>query len=260
MKLKFNGFLVLLVVLVAQLTFAQERSVSGVVSDNAGLPLPGVSVLVKGTKNGTQSDFDGKYTIKAAPSDVLVFSYVGMKSSEKSASSTTVNIKLASDATQLESVVVTAMGIKRDKKAIGYAAQSVKGSTLTEARETNLTNALSGRIAGVQVTNSSGAVGASSRIVLRGNSSITGNNEALFVVDGIPFDNTSSGNAGDGGGRDLPNGVASISPDDIESMTVLKGPNAAALYGIRASNGVIIITTKSGKKGKGIASITFNTN
>jgi TonB-linked SusC/RagA family outer membrane protein len=245
---------------VAQLTFAQERSVSGIVSDNAGMPLPGVSVLVKGTKNGTQSDFDGKYSIKATPSDVLVFSYVGMKSSEKSASSTTVNIKLASDATQLESVVVTAMGIKRDKKAIGYAAQSVKGSTLTEARETNLTNALSGRIAGVQVTNSSGAVGASSRIVLRGNSSITGNNEALYVVDGIPFDNTSSGNADSGGGRDLPNGVASISPDDIESMTVLKGPNAAALYGIRASNGVIIITTKSGKKGKGISSITFNTN
>src|SRR6187402_646293 len=131
MKLKFKGFLVLLVVLVAQLTFAQERSVSGIVSDNAGMPLPGVSVLVKGTKNGTQSDFDGKFAIKAAPSDVLVFSYVGMKSSEKPASSTTINVKLASDATQLESVVVTALGIKRDKKSLGYAAQDVKGDAVS---------------------------------------------------------------------------------------------------------------------------------
>src|SRR6187551_4078451 len=151
MKLKFNGFLVLLVVLVAQLTFAQERSVSGIVSDNTGMPLPGVSVLVKGTKNGTQSDFDGKYTIKAAPSDVLLFSYVGMKSSEISASSTTVNAKLTSDATQLESVVVTAQGIKRDKKSLGYAAQDVKGSVLNEGGTNNAVSALSGNVAGLQV-------------------------------------------------------------------------------------------------------------
>src|SRR6187551_1672065 len=130
MKLKFNGFLVLAIVLIAQLAFAQERSVSGIVSDNTGMPLPGVSVLVKGTKNGTQSDFDGKYSIKATPSDVLVFSYVGMKSSEISASSTTVNAKLTSDATQLESVVVTAQGIKREKKSLGYASQQIKGSDL----------------------------------------------------------------------------------------------------------------------------------
>ncbi len=260
MKLKFNGFLVLLVVLVAQITFAQERVVSGVVSDNAGLPLPGVSVLVKGTKSGTQTDFDGKYSIKASSSQVLIFSYVGMKTQEVTASSATVNVKLASTAVELEGVVVTALGIKKSEKAIGYAAQSVKGASLTEARETNLVNALSGKIAGVQVTNSSGAVGASSRIVLRGNSSITGNNQALFVVDGVPFDNTSYSNADDTGGRDLPNGVASINPDDVESITVLKGPNAAALYGLRASNGVIIITTKSGKKGKGLSVASFNSN
>jgi TonB-linked SusC/RagA family outer membrane protein len=260
MKLKFNGFLVLLVVLVAQITFAQERVVSGVVSDNAGLPLPGVSVLVKGTKSGTQTDFDGKYSIKASSSQVLIFSYVGMKTQEVTASSATLNVKLASTAVELEGVVVTALGIKKSEKAIGYAAQSVKGSSLTEARESNLVNALSGKIAGVQVTNSSGAVGASSRIVLRGNSTITGNNQALFVVDGIPFDNSSYSNATDQGGRDLPNGVASINPDDIESITVLKGPNAAALYGLRASNGVIIITTKSGKKGKGLSVASFNTN
>ena len=260
MKLKFNGFLVLLVVLVAQLTFAQERSVSGVVSDNAGLPLPGVSVLVKGTKTGAQTDFDGKYSIKASSSQVLIFSYIGMKTQEITASSTNLNVKLKDTSVELEGVVVTALGIKKSEKAIGYAAQSVKGSDITEARESNLVNALSGKIAGVQVTNSSGAVGASSRVVLRGNSSITGNNQALFVVDGVPFDNSSYGNAGSGGGRDLPNGVASISPDDIESMTVLKGPNAAALYGLRASNGVIIITTKSGKAGKSKSVVSFNTN
>ncbi|TRX24936.1 SusC/RagA family TonB-linked outer membrane protein [Flavobacterium franklandianum] len=260
MKLKFNGFLVLLLVLVAQVTFAQDRVVSGVVSDNTSMPLPGVSVLVKGTKSGTQTDFDGKFSIKATSSQVLIFSFIGMKTQEVSASSSSINVKMASDAFELEGVVVTAFGIKKSEKAIGYAAQSVKGSSLTEARETNLVNALSGKIAGVQVTNSSGAVGASSRIVLRGNSTITGNNQALFVVDGIPFDNTSYGNADDGGGRDLPNGVASINPDDVESITVLKGPNAAALYGLRASNGVIIITTKSGKKGKGLSVVSFNTN
>ena len=260
MRLKFNGFLVLVVVLMAQFTFAQERAVSGTVSDNAGMPLPGVSVLVKGTKSGTQTDFDGKFSIKATSSQVLIFSYVGMKTQEIKATSTSVNVKLQDGALELEGVVVTALGIKKSEKAIGYAAQSVKGEELTEARQSNLVNALSGKIAGVQVTNSSGAVGASSRVVLRGNSSITGNNEALFVVDGVPFDNSSSGNAYSGGGRDLPNGVASISPDDIESMTVLKGPNAAALYGLRASNGVIIITTKSGKNGKGKAVVSFNSN
>ena len=260
MRLKFNGFLVLLVVLVAQITFAQERVVSGVVSDNAEMPLPGVSILVKGTKSGTQTDFDGKYSIKALPSQILIFSYIGMTTQEVMASSSKVNIKLASTAVELEGVVVTALGIKKSEKAIGYAAQSVKGSELTEARESNLVNALSGKIAGVQVTNSSGAVGSSSRVVLRGNSSISGNNQALFVVDGVPFDNSSYSTADDGGGNDLPNGIASISPDDIESITVLKGPNAAALYGLRASNGVIIITTKSGKSGKSKSVVSFNTN
>jgi TonB-linked SusC/RagA family outer membrane protein len=270
MKTKFNLFLTLIMVFFVQLTFAQDRVVSGVVSDNTGLPIPGVNVLVKGTKTGVQTDIDGKYAIKASENQVLVFSFLGMVTQEVSAKSTKVNVKLQDGSIELEGVVVTALGVKKSEKAIGYAAQNVKGSSLTEARESNLVNALSGKVSGVQVTNSSGAVGASSRIVLRGNSSITGNNEALFVVDGIPFDNSSSndrgyngaGNAaaGSGGGRDLPNGVASISPDDIESITVLKGPNAAALYGLRAGNGVVIITTKSGKKGKNKGTVTLNTN
>ncbi len=259
MRSKFKWIFTLLVALTMQFSFAQEKTVTGVVSDGSG-PLPGANVVVQGSKTGTQSDVDGKYSIKAKAGDVLVFSFVGMaETTAKVGASNTVNVKMQ-DGVKLEEVVVGALGVKRKEKAVGYAAQNIKGSALTEARESNLVNALSGRVAGVQVTNSSGAVGASSRIVLRGNSSITGNNQALFVVDGVPFDNTSYGNSGSDGGRDLPNGVASISPDDIESMTVLKGPNAAALYGLRASNGVIIITTKSGKGKKSLSVVSFNSN
>ena len=154
---------------------------------------------------------------------------------------------------------MTALGIKREEKALGYSVQSLKGEAMTEARESNISNALSGKIAGVQVTGTSGSVGASSRIVLRGNSSITGNNEPLYVVDGVPIDNRSFGNAGSFGGVDLPNGAADINPDDIESITVLKGPNAAALYGLRAGNGVIVITTKRGTAGKKF-SVSVNSN
>ena len=259
MKTKLNGFLTLFLALLVQISFAQERMVSGVVSDNSGMPIPGVNVLVKGTTLGTQTDFDGKYSIKASSSQTIIFTFVGMKTQEIVASSATLNVKLADNAVELEGVVITALGVRKSEKAVTYAAQSIKGEAMTEAREQNLVNALSGKIAGVQVTNSSGAVGSSSRIVLRGASSITGNNEALFVIDGIPFDNTNYGNAGSGGGRDLPNGAASINPDDIESITVLKGPTAAALYGIRASNGVILITTKSGNK-KDKFEVSLNTN
>ncbi|WP_395633800.1 SusC/RagA family TonB-linked outer membrane protein [Flavobacterium sp.] len=259
MKTKLNGFLTLFIALLVQISFAQERIVTGVVTDNSGMPIPGVNVLVKGTKLGTQTDFDGKFSISATPTQTLVFNYVGMKSQEIVASSASINVKMMDAAVELEGVVVTALGVKKSEKAVTYAAQSVKGAAMTEARESNLVNALSGRVAGVQVTNSSGAVGSSSRIVLRGASTITGNNEALFVIDGVPFDNTSYGNSGSGGGRDLPNGAASINPDDIESVTVLKGPTAAALYGIRASKGVILINTKSGKK-KDKFEVSFNTN
>ena len=269
MRSKFKWISTLLIALVMQVSFSQEKTVSGVVSDSNG-PLPGANVVVEGTKRGTQTDIDGKYSIKAKAGEVLTFSYVGLaESSATVGASNTINAKLV-DGVKLNEVVVGALGFKRKEKAVSYAAQSIKGGSLTEARESNLVNALSGRVAGVQVTNSSGAVGASSRIVLRGNSSITGNNQALFVVDGVPFDNSSSNDvgydgrstssAGSGGGRDLPNGAASINQDDIESITVLKGPNAAALYGLRASNGVVIITTKSGKKVKGVGAVAFNSN
>ena len=242
-----------------QITSAQEKIISGIVSDVSGV-LPGVSVIIEGTSKGVETDFDGKYAIKASPGDVLVFRYLGFKTTNTTVgTSNTINVTLEEGDEVLDEIVVTALGIKREKKALGYSVQSIKGDAMTEARESNLTNAISGKIAGVQVTGTSGSVGASSRIVLRGNSSITGNNEPLYVVDGLPISNRSFGNAGSGGGVDLPNGASDLNPDDIESITVLKGPNAAALYGLRAGNGVIVITTKKGDANKRF-SISVNTN
>ena len=259
MKTKFTMILTLFMALIVQISFAQQKTVSGTVSDENGLPLIGTTVLVVGTSSGTTTDFDGKYSIKAKAGDVLSYSYVGYATQNKTVgSASTINATLQPDNT-LDEVVVTALGIKRNEKALGYSVQSIKGERMTEARESNISNALSGKIAGVQVTGTSGSVGASSRIVLRGNASITGNNEPLYVVDGVPIDNRSLGNAGSTGGVDLPNGAADINPDDIESVTVLKGPNAAALYGLRAGNGVIVITTKRGTAGKKF-SVSINSN
>ncbi|WP_264531374.1 SusC/RagA family TonB-linked outer membrane protein [Flavobacterium sp. N502540] len=263
MKLKFNGFLVLFLVLVAQLTFAQERVVSGTVSDNTGIPLPGVSVLVKGTKTGTQTDFDGKYSIKAAPNQVLVFSYIGMKAQEVTASSTTVNTKLKDDSVELESVVVTALGIKKEKKALGYATQEIKAAELTKGNNNNLAGALQGKLAGVQITPSSGAPGASSQIVIRGARSFTGNNTPLYVIDGMPVASQSDYSTGNSvTGADSANRAIDIDPNDIESINILKGQAASAIYGLRASNGVVIITTKSGKGSSksGKPTINFSTS
>ncbi|NDP27982.1 MAG: SusC/RagA family TonB-linked outer membrane protein [Flavobacterium sp.] len=245
MKLKFNGFLVLLLVLVAQITFAQERVVSGVVSDNAGLPLPGVSVLVKGTKSGTQTDFDGKYSIKASPSQVLIFSYVGMKTHEVKATSSTANVKLESTAVELEGVVVTAFGQKKQKRSVSSATSVVSSKDLTEVTNTNVFESLSGKVAGVDIT-APAQVGASSKVVIRGFSSLSGNSP-LYVVDGTPISNSSTSGTGNTRSFDSGNGIGDIDPNNIENITILKGAAASALYGSRASNGVILITTKSAK-------------
>ncbi len=242
-----------------QLTFAQEKTISGTVSDKSGV-LPGVSVVIEGSNKGVETDFDGKYSIEANSGDVFVFRYLGYETAKITvAASNIINVTLKEGGELLDEIVITAFGIKRSEKALGYSVQSIKGESMTEARESNITNAISGKIAGVQVTGTSGSVGASSRIVLRGNSSITGNNEPLYVVDGVPISNSSFGGAGAYGGVDLPNGAADINPDDIETITVLKGPNAAALYGLRAGNGVIVITTKKGDASKKF-SVSINTN
>ena len=245
----------------AQLTFAQERSVSGTVSDNAGLPIPGVSVLVKGTKSGTQTDFDGKFVIKADPSQTLIFSYVGMNTREVVAKSTTINVKMASSAMELESVVVTAMGITREKKSLGYATQKVDGGEVNNVPSTNFVNNMAGKVAGLQVK-TSGNIGGSTNVVIRGFKSINGNNQALFVIDGVPVNNSNTNSVRQqtaGNGYDYGNAAADINPADIESINVLKGAAATALYGSRAANGAIMITTKKGKEQKGFG-ISFDSS
>lgn len=259
MKLKFRNYVAMLFVLLVQMGFAQERTVSGTVTDNSGFPLPGVSILVQGTSEGTQTDIDGKFSISVSPSQTLVFSYVGMRQQEVIAASSTIDVVMADDAVVLEGVVITALGIKREKKSLGYSSQEVNGAVISEAGQTNAVSSLSGNVAGLQITAPS-TLGGSTRIVLRGIGSVSGENRPLIVVDGIPLDNgnyNSAETVRGGGGRDYGDASADINPNDIESVTVLKGGPASALYGSRAGNGAILYTTKSGKKGK--TEITFNT-
>ncbi len=237
---------------------AQDYSLSGrIVSKTDGAGLPGASVLIKGTNRGTSTNSEGDFTLMVSPNSTLVVSFIGYVSQEIPVEGKrTIEIGMTDDAAQLSEIVVTALGISREKKALGYSVQEIQGTQLTQARETNIVNALTGKIAGVQVTGSNGAPGASSRMIIRGSSSIGSNNQPLFVVDGVPIDN---GNYGSGTGVDYGNGAASLNPDDIENISVLKGPSAAALYGSRGANGVVLVTTKSGKGSKGIG-VSFNTN
>lgn len=250
--------LILSMVLLTFSTVLAQKTITGTVMDEGGEPLIGANVTVKGTEGlGTITEFDGTYSISANEGDVIKVTYTGYADAEQTVgASNTLDFTL-SEGVLLQNVVVTALNISRDEKSIGYAVETVDGDQITQARESNLVNALSGRVAGAQITSSSGSVGSSSRIVLRGATSIGGGNQALFVVDGVPVSNGSAGTAGSGGGFDVPNGIADINPDDIETITILKGPNAAALYGAQASSGVIVITTKSGKNRKGIG-VTFN--
>ncbi|MEI6575007.1 MAG: SusC/RagA family TonB-linked outer membrane protein [Bacteroidota bacterium] len=244
---KFTLLMVLMMVIGLGVTQAQRVITGKVTSSEDGSGIPGATILVKGTTVGVITDLDGKFSL-TVPKDknTLTISFVGMKAVEFIlGASNVVNAELQPDSKALEGVVVTALGISREKKAIGYSVQDVKGEEIVKARESNMINSLTGKVAGVQITNSSGAVGASSRIVLRGVSSLSGNNQPLFVVDGVPISNSDfGGTATDGVNRG--SGASDINPNDISSVSVLKGPNAAALYGSRASNGVILITTKSG--------------
>ncbi|WP_299160746.1 SusC/RagA family TonB-linked outer membrane protein [uncultured Tenacibaculum sp.] len=259
MKTKFNGILTLFLALLVQITFAQERTISGVVSDETG-PLPGVNVLKKGTATGVESDFNGNYSIQAKTGDILIFSFVGMKTIEKTVgASNSINISMASD-NVLDEVVVTALGISRDKKSLGYATQEVKGEALTTNKSGNFVNALSGKASGIQIRKNNN-MGGSTNVVIRGNASLTGSNQALFVIDGVPISNSNSNSANQaqavGGYYDYGNAASDINPEDIESINILKGAAASALYGSRAANGVIMITTKKGKNAKGLG-ITIN--
>ena len=262
MKTKFNGILTLLLALIVQISFAQEKTVTGVVSDASGT-LPGVSVVIKGTSTGTQTDFDGKYTIMAKQGDILSFSYMGYKTIEKPVTTSNImNVSLQQDANLLDEIVVTALGISKAKKSLGYSTQKVDGDEVSRVKDANFINSLAGKISGVEIKQS-GTMGGSTNVVIRGNSSLTGNNQALFVVDGVPMNNSNTNSGGQQtgrGGYDYGNAASDINPDDIASINVLKGGAASVLYGSSAANGVIIITTKKGKSKKNQLGVTINSS
>ena len=256
MKTKFNLFLTLTMVFFVQFIFAQDRVVSGVVSDNLGMPLPGANVNIKGTTAGVSTDADGKFSIKASSNQTLVFSYIGMKNQEVSAASTNLKVKLQSNAVELEGVVITALGVKRDKKSLGYATQEIKANDLKSGTANgNFLNDLSGKVAGVQIRRNNN-FGGSTNVVSRGVKSLTGNNQMLIVIDGVPINNSNTNSVGQTNARgtnfDYGNAATDINPEDVESVNVLKGAAASALYGYQAGNGVLMITTKKGKTSKGL--------
>ncbi len=232
----------------------QQQTVSGTITGVNGEPLPGVNVILKGSLTGITSDINGKFILNVPDRNgILVFSFIGYTQQEVPINGrTTIDVILSEELTALSEVVVTALGIKREKKALTYAVSEIGGESFAKTMEINLGNALSGKVAGVTASGTSGGPDASSRVIIRGNGSLNGDNQPLYVVNGIPITNVNPASAGTYGGIDRGDGLSSINPDDIESISVLKGGTAAALYGSRAANGVILITTKSGRAQKGI--------
>lgn len=232
----------------------QNQRIRGTVTDGKE-PIIGASIVEKGKGTGTISDINGKFTLGVKAGTLLEISYVGYKTVQVKAADN-MEVRLEEDTHTISEVVVTALGIKRDRKALGYGVGEIKGAELQKAKETNVINSLAGKIPGLVISQTAGGASGSTRVLLRGNTEMTGNNQPLYVIDGVPLDNTNFGSAGTEGGFDLGDGISSINPDDIESMSVLKGPAAAALYGSRASHGVILITTK--KAGKDQFSVEYN--
>lgn len=251
-------------VLMASMSFgayAQTRVLKGTVTASTdGLPMPGVTILDKNKQSGTTTDVDGQYSISVDASTVLVFSFIGFESQEFTVGNLTeLNVTLNETASELSEFVVTSFGMERDKKALGYSVTQLDGDKFTESRAINVGNALTGKVAGVNVTPPATGAGGSTRVVIRGGSSLGGNDQPLYVVNGIPIESGNLGNAGMWGGNDSGDGLSAINADDIESISVLKGATAAALYGSRAANGVILITTKGGAEKKGIG-VAINSN
>ncbi|MBL4604893.1 MAG: TonB-dependent receptor plug domain-containing protein [Flavobacteriaceae bacterium] len=250
MKAKFKGILTLLLALIVQVSFAQEKTITGTVSDSSG-GLPGVSVLIKGSETGTETDFDGKYSIKAKVDDVLVFRYLGYKTVEKTVgTSNKIDVILEEGGEILDEIVVTAFGIKKEKRSVGYAVQEVKSKAIVNSGATNVLDALSGKASGVQITRSSGSAGGGSRILIRGATSMVGNNQALIIIDGVRTNNETLQSQASTAGTASSNRLMDLNADDIESISVLKGAAATAVYGTAGSGGVILITTKKGSKGQ----------
>jgi len=253
MKKKLNVILTLFLVFVVQLTFAQEKTVTGTVSDNQGLPLPGVNVIVKGTNNGTQTDFDGNFQISTATGQVIVFSYVGFATqSQTVGASNTINVTLDVDAAALDEVIVLGYSTKGVEEVTGSSVQ-LGGEEIAKSPAVSVEQALQGKVAGLQISQSSGTPGSIQDIRIRGISSVNGANDPLYVIDGVPVSNNNiSGSAN----YSSLNPLASINSQDIASITVLKDASATAAYGARGSNGVIVVTTKSGASGD--TSFTFS--
>jgi TonB-linked SusC/RagA family outer membrane protein len=262
--LKRKQFLILLLPLLFcnLILFAQQKvTVSGAVISERNIPLAGVSIKVKGSTGATITDSAGIFSIKANKNSVLVFSYVGFNENEVKIINESLNLKvqLTSSSETLGDVVVTALGIQRKSIAITYAAQKVAGSELNKVPQTNLMNSLAGKVAGMTISRGSGGLGGSVKVLLRGNKSALGNNQPLYVIDGIPLINiTQETQNGTATNRDRGDGISNINPDDIENISVLKGPSAASLYGSQAANGVILVTTKKGKAG--VSKIDFNSS
>lgn len=259
MRTKLNGILTLILAFVVHLTFAQDKTITGTVTDQDGLPLPGVNIVVEGTTNGTQTDFDGNYAISGSEGQTLLFSYIGQKDERVAiGAGNTINVQMSEDAQALEEVIVTAQGIKREKKALGFAVSSVGSEDLESRADGDVARVLSGKASGVQITSAGGMAGSATNVIIRGMSSFSGSNQALFIVDGVPF--SSDTNAGSQGGADA-NDVDNpsfrsgntgssrfldLDPNNIAKIEVLKGLAAATLYGSQGKNGVILITTKAG--------------
>ena len=245
MKTKFKGVLTLILALIVQVSFAQVKTVSGTVSDSSG-SLPGVSVIIKGTTQGAETDFDGKYSIKASAGDVLVFSYLGYESVEKTVGdSNTIDVTLV-EGEVLDEIIVVAQGIKREKKALGYAVSEVKTEQLEQRSEGDIGRILTGKASGVNIQTQSGISGSGTSILIRGMSSFSSSNQPLFVVDGVPFSSDTNAQGDFVDGNNGSSRFLDIDPNNIESVNVLKGLAAATLYGTQGRNGVILITTKSG--------------
>ncbi|WP_448636115.1 SusC/RagA family TonB-linked outer membrane protein [Pedobacter panaciterrae] len=243
---------------IAGSAMAQNRTITGTVTDKEdGKPLPGVTVVVKGTKNGTQTGGDGKYALSVpSASAELVFSYLGYVSQTVAASGNTVDVVLQSDSKSLTEVVVTALGISKTKKTIGYSETTVKSEDINKSAPVSMLGGLQGKVAGVTISNTSGSPGGSTKIILRGYTSISGGNQPLYVIDGVPLDNSSIGSDES---YDFGNNANDINPNSVESMSILKGSAATALYGSRGSNGVILITTKKGTAGKMVVDFSHAT-
>ena len=258
MKTKFSGILTLLLAFVVHLSFAQDKTISGTVSDASGMPLPGVNIIEKGTTNGTQSDFDGNYSIEASVGSVLSFTYVGYESVEVTVGASgaiitsatiTINVTMNEDIAELTEVVVTAQGIKREKQALGYAVSEVATEALEQRSEGDIARVLSGKASGVRIAQQSGVSGSGTSVIIRGFNSFSGSNQPLFIVDGVPFASDTNAQGDFVDGNNGSSRFLDIDPNNIENVSVLKGLAAATLYGTQGRNGVILITTKAGSTG-----------